>query len=155
VRSRSRARATRNLPGGLQRPERWNDDPERHPDRDPRRGPGHSLKIGFAPSRHVSSASGAIPIRFFARWLHLACWDGGAATDVVSYALALMELAAADGALSTIASIPQDSLGTQVPHPSRLGRPEEYAQLVEAAFANPMLNGEVIRLDAAIRMAPR
>jgi NAD(P)-dependent dehydrogenase (short-subunit alcohol dehydrogenase family) len=49
----------------------------------------------------------------------------------------------------------QDSLGTQVPHPSRLGRPEEYAQLVDAIIANPMLNGEVIRLDGAIRMAPR
>ena len=49
----------------------------------------------------------------------------------------------------------QDSLGQQVPHPSRLGRPEEYARLVEAIVANPMLNGEVIRLDGAIRMAPR
>ena len=49
----------------------------------------------------------------------------------------------------------QDSLGQQVPHPSRLGRPEEYAQLVEAIIGNPMLNGEVIRLDGAIRMAPR
>ena len=49
----------------------------------------------------------------------------------------------------------QDSLGTQVPHPSRLGKPEEYAQMVEAIIANPMLNGEVIRLDGAIRMAPR
>jgi len=49
----------------------------------------------------------------------------------------------------------QDSLGTQVPHPSRLGRPEEYAQLVESIIANPMLNGEVIRLDGAIRMPPR
>jgi len=49
----------------------------------------------------------------------------------------------------------QDSLGKQVPHPGRLGRPEEYAQLVESIIANPMLNGEVIRLDGAIRMAPR
>jgi NAD(P)-dependent dehydrogenase (short-subunit alcohol dehydrogenase family) len=49
----------------------------------------------------------------------------------------------------------QDSLGTQVPHPSRLGRPEEYAMLVESIVRNPMLNGEVIRLDGAIRMAPR
>ncbi|MGH7104969.1 MAG: 3-hydroxyacyl-CoA dehydrogenase [Acetobacteraceae bacterium] len=49
----------------------------------------------------------------------------------------------------------QRSLGKQVPHPSRLGRPEEYAQLVESIIANPMLNGEVIRLDGAIRMAPR
>jgi len=49
----------------------------------------------------------------------------------------------------------QDSLGTQVPHPSRLGKPAEYALLVESIIANPMLNGEVIRLDGAIRMAPR
>ena len=49
----------------------------------------------------------------------------------------------------------QDALGAQVPHPNRLGRPAEYAQLVEAIIGNPMLNGEVIRLDGAIRMAPR
>ncbi|HET6877411.1 MAG TPA: 3-hydroxyacyl-CoA dehydrogenase [Jatrophihabitans sp.] len=49
----------------------------------------------------------------------------------------------------------QDSLGRQVPHPSRLGDPDEYAALVEHIVANPMLNGEVIRLDGAIRMAPR
>ncbi|MDI1363466.1 MAG: SDR family NAD(P)-dependent oxidoreductase [bacterium] len=49
----------------------------------------------------------------------------------------------------------QDALGAQVPHPSRLGRPWEYAQLVESIIGNPMLNGEVIRLDGAIRMAPR
>ena len=49
----------------------------------------------------------------------------------------------------------QDSLGAQVPHPRRLGRPEEYAQLAGSIIANPMLNGEVIRLDGAIRMAPR
>ena len=49
----------------------------------------------------------------------------------------------------------QDSLGQQVPHPSRLGDPSEYAALVEHILANPMLNGDVIRLDGAIRMAPR
>ncbi|WP_176590694.1 MULTISPECIES: SDR family NAD(P)-dependent oxidoreductase [Sphingobium] len=49
----------------------------------------------------------------------------------------------------------QDSLGQQVPHPSRLGKPAEYAQLVESIVTNPMLNGETIRLDGAIRMAPR
>jgi NAD(P)-dependent dehydrogenase (short-subunit alcohol dehydrogenase family) len=47
------------------------------------------------------------------------------------------------------------SLGAQVPHPSRLGHPSEYAQLVEAIITNPMLNGETIRLDGGIRMAPR
>ncbi|KJE23328.1 dehydrogenase of unknown specificity, short-chain alcohol dehydrogenase like [Frankia torreyi] len=49
----------------------------------------------------------------------------------------------------------RESLGRQVPHPSRLGNPDEYAALVEHIVANPMLNGEVIRLDGAIRMAPR
>jgi NAD(P)-dependent dehydrogenase (short-subunit alcohol dehydrogenase family) len=49
----------------------------------------------------------------------------------------------------------QSSLGAQVPFPSRLGNPKEYAQLVAHIVENPMLNGEVIRLDGAIRMAPR
>lgn len=49
----------------------------------------------------------------------------------------------------------QQSLGAQVPFPSRLGAPEEYAALVGQIVTNPMLNGEVIRLDGAIRMAPR
>lgn len=49
----------------------------------------------------------------------------------------------------------QDSLGQQVPFPSRLGRADEYAALVRHIFENQMLNGETIRLDGAIRMAPR
>jgi NAD(P)-dependent dehydrogenase (short-subunit alcohol dehydrogenase family) len=49
----------------------------------------------------------------------------------------------------------QDSLGKQVPFPSRLGRPTEYAQLARAIIENEMLNGETIRLDGAIRMAPK
>ena len=49
----------------------------------------------------------------------------------------------------------QDALGAAVPFPSRLGRPEEYAQLAMAIIANPMLNGEVIRLDGALRMQPK
>jgi len=49
----------------------------------------------------------------------------------------------------------QDSLGRQVPFPSRLGKPEEYAKMVEAIVINPMVNAEVIRLDGAIRMAPK
>jgi NAD(P)-dependent dehydrogenase (short-subunit alcohol dehydrogenase family) len=57
-----------------------------------------------------------------------------------------------------LAGLPDEakaSLGAQVPHPARLGRPGEYAALVEHIVRNPMLNGEVIRLDGAIRMAPR
>lgn len=49
----------------------------------------------------------------------------------------------------------QDSLGKQVPFPPRLGHPDEFAMLVGQIFANPMLNGETIRLDGAIRMAPK
>ena len=47
------------------------------------------------------------------------------------------------------------SLGQQVPFPSRLGRPDEYAALVRHVVENEMLNGEVIRLDGALRMAPK
>lgn len=68
-------------------------------------------------------------------------------------------VAIAPGAFETpmMAGLPADaqsSLGRQVPHPSRLGRPSEYAALVAHIVDNPMLNGEVIRLDGAIRMAP-
>ncbi|MEM7289568.1 MAG: SDR family NAD(P)-dependent oxidoreductase [Pseudomonadota bacterium] len=49
----------------------------------------------------------------------------------------------------------QDALGAMVPFPSRLGQPSEYGQLAVSICENPMLNGEVIRLDGAIRMAPK
>ncbi|MGE0591821.1 MAG: SDR family NAD(P)-dependent oxidoreductase [Vicinamibacterales bacterium] len=49
----------------------------------------------------------------------------------------------------------RESLARQVPFPPRLGRPDEYAALVAHIFENQMLNGEVVRLDGAIRMAPR
>jgi len=49
----------------------------------------------------------------------------------------------------------QEALGKMVPFPPRLGRPSEFASLVREIVVNPMLNGEVIRLDGAIRMAPR
>ncbi len=57
-----------------------------------------------------------------------------------------------------MASLPEEarlSLGQQVPFPSRLGRPAEYALLAKSIVENPMLNGEVIRLDGAIRMGPK
>jgi len=57
--------------------------------------------------------------------------------------------------LETFPQTVQDALAAQVPHPSRLGKPAEYAQLVQSIILNPMLNGDVIRLDGAIRMAPR
>ncbi len=49
----------------------------------------------------------------------------------------------------------QEALGKSVPFPARLGRPEEFAALVKHICENAMLNGEVIRLDGALRMAPR
>jgi NAD(P)-dependent dehydrogenase (short-subunit alcohol dehydrogenase family) len=66
----------------------------------------------------------------------------------------------APGLFSTpmMAGLPQeaqDSLGKQVPFPPRLGRPEEYAELVASICTNHMLNGTTIRIDGAIRMAPR
>lgn len=69
-------------------------------------------------------------------------------------------MAIAPGIFDTpmMAGLPEDarvSLGNQVPFPSRLGKPEEYADLVRHIVENEMLNGEVIRLDGAIRMAPR
>ncbi|MFZ0572061.1 MAG: SDR family NAD(P)-dependent oxidoreductase, partial [Rhodomicrobium sp.] len=57
-----------------------------------------------------------------------------------------------------MAGLPQEvqtSLGQNVPFPPRLGRPAEFAALVRHIFENTMLNGEVIRLDGALRMAPR
>ena len=49
----------------------------------------------------------------------------------------------------------QDALAASIPFPSRLGRPEDYAKLVNSIITNEMLNGETIRLDGAIRMAPK
>ena len=57
--------------------------------------------------------------------------------------------------LETLPEEVRTSLGAQVPFPSRLGNPAEYGKLVCHILDNPMLNGEVIRLDGAIRMAPR
>jgi NAD(P)-dependent dehydrogenase (short-subunit alcohol dehydrogenase family) len=69
-------------------------------------------------------------------------------------------MAIAPGIFDTpmLAGMPEDvrtALGAMVPFPKRLGRPSEYAQLARDIIENPMLNGEVIRLDGAIRMAPR
>ncbi|WP_264029077.1 3-hydroxyacyl-CoA dehydrogenase [Cellulosimicrobium sp. SH8] len=80
------------------------------------------------------------------------------ARDLAQHRIRVMTIAPGIFRTPMMASLPeaaQESLGAQVPHPSRLGRPEEYAHLVRAIVENPMLNGEVIRLDGAIRMAPR
>ncbi|MFF5793142.1 SDR family NAD(P)-dependent oxidoreductase [Paeniglutamicibacter sp. NPDC012692] len=57
--------------------------------------------------------------------------------------------------MASLSAEAQASLGAQVPHPARLGKPEEYAALVSHIVANQMLNGETIRLDGAIRMGPK
>jgi len=49
----------------------------------------------------------------------------------------------------------QDSLAANIPFPSRLGRPEDYAKLVLSIMTNEMINGETIRLDGAIRLSPK
>lgn len=80
------------------------------------------------------------------------------AREFARYGIRVMTIAPGIFWTPMLAGLPQDaqdSLGKQVPFPSRLGKPAEYAQLVESIVANPMLNGEVIRLDGAIRMAPR
>jgi NAD(P)-dependent dehydrogenase (short-subunit alcohol dehydrogenase family) len=80
------------------------------------------------------------------------------ARDLADKAIRVMTIAPGLFKTPMLAGLPQeaqDSLGAQVPHPSRLGDPDEYAALVEHIVGNPMLNGEVIRLDGAIRMAPR
>jgi len=80
------------------------------------------------------------------------------ARDLADKFIRVVTIAPGLFATPLLASLPQeaqDSLGRQTPHPSRLGDPDEYAALVEHIVANPMLNGEVIRLDGAIRMAPR
>lgn len=80
------------------------------------------------------------------------------ARDLASLAIRVMTIAPGLFETPLLATLPAEaraSLGAQVPHPSRLGMPSEYAALVAHIIDNPMLNGEVIRLDGAIRMAPR
>jgi NAD(P)-dependent dehydrogenase (short-subunit alcohol dehydrogenase family) len=80
------------------------------------------------------------------------------ARDLAQYLIRVVTVAPGLFNTPLLASLPDSakaSLGAQVPHPSRLGEPDEYAALVEHVVANAMLNGEVIRLDGAIRMAPR
>ena len=80
------------------------------------------------------------------------------ARDLASLGIRVMAIAPGIFYTPMMAGLPQnvqDSLGAQVPFPSRLGQPSEYAQLAQSIINNPMLNGEVIRLDGAIRMPPR
>jgi NAD(P)-dependent dehydrogenase (short-subunit alcohol dehydrogenase family) len=80
------------------------------------------------------------------------------ARDLASLGIRVMTIAPGLFDTPLLAALPEDvkaSLGAMVPFPKRLGRPAEYAQLARQIIENPMLNGEVIRLDGAIRMAPR
>jgi len=80
------------------------------------------------------------------------------ARDLAQHKIRVMTVAPGIFHTPMLESLPQhvqEALGAQVPHPSRLGKPAEFAQLIEAIVRNPMLNGEVIRLDGAIRMGPR
>ena len=80
------------------------------------------------------------------------------ARDLAQYGIRVVTIAPGIFLTPLLAGLPapaQESLGKQVPFPSRLGHPDEYGDLVDAIVRNPMLNGETIRLDGAIRMAPK
>jgi NAD(P)-dependent dehydrogenase (short-subunit alcohol dehydrogenase family) len=81
-----------------------------------------------------------------------------AARDLASMGIRVVAIAPGLFDTPLLAGLPEEArvaLGEQVPHPHRLGRPEEYGELAAHIVANPMLNGEVIRLDGALRMPPR
>ncbi|MGI3168291.1 SDR family NAD(P)-dependent oxidoreductase [Pseudooceanicola sp. C21-150M6] len=80
------------------------------------------------------------------------------AREFARYGIRVMTIAPGLFLTPLLASLPQeaqDSLGRQVPFPARLGNPSEYARMVGSIVENPMLNGETIRLDGAIRMGPK
>jgi NAD(P)-dependent dehydrogenase (short-subunit alcohol dehydrogenase family) len=81
-----------------------------------------------------------------------------AARDLASSGVRVVTIAPGLFDTPLLAGLPEEAraaLGEQVPHPHRLGRPEEYGALAAHIVENPMLNGEVIRLDGALRMPPR
>lgn len=81
-----------------------------------------------------------------------------AARDLADRQIRVMTVAPGTMETPMMAGLPEEtkaSLGAMVPHPSRLGRPSEFASLVAHVIDNPMLNGEVIRMDGALRMPPR
>jgi NAD(P)-dependent dehydrogenase (short-subunit alcohol dehydrogenase family) len=80
------------------------------------------------------------------------------ARDLAEFGIRVCTIAPGIFDTPLLATLPEPvrlSLGKQVPFPSRLGRPAEYAALCAHILENPMLNGETIRLDGAIRMQPR
>jgi NAD(P)-dependent dehydrogenase (short-subunit alcohol dehydrogenase family) len=81
-----------------------------------------------------------------------------AARDLASKLIRVATIAPGTFDTPILARLPQnvrDSLGEMTPHPRRLGQPDEFARLAMAIIDNPMLNGETIRLDGAIRMQPK
>lgn len=81
-----------------------------------------------------------------------------AARDLADKAIRVMTIAPGTMETPMMAGLPGDTrqvLESQIPHPSRMGRPAEFGMLVDHIIANPLLNGEVIRLDGALRMPPR
>jgi 3-hydroxyacyl-CoA dehydrogenase / 3-hydroxy-2-methylbutyryl-CoA dehydrogenase len=81
-----------------------------------------------------------------------------AARDLASRGIRVVTVAPGLFDTPLLAALPEEAreaLGAGIPFPSRLGRPEEYARLVGQIVANPMLNGETIRLDGALRMPPK
>jgi NAD(P)-dependent dehydrogenase (short-subunit alcohol dehydrogenase family) len=81
-----------------------------------------------------------------------------AARDLAEHGIRVCAIAPGIFETPMLAGLPaaaRESLGQQIPHPSRPGRPDEYARLAQHIVENPMLNGETIRLDGAIRMPPR
>jgi NAD(P)-dependent dehydrogenase (short-subunit alcohol dehydrogenase family) len=80
------------------------------------------------------------------------------ARDLSSAMIRVVTIAPGTFDTPMLALLPQesrDALAAAIPHPRRLGRAEEYAALVRHIIENPMLNGEVIRLDGALRMSPK
>jgi len=80
------------------------------------------------------------------------------ARDLAQHLIRVMTIAPGTFLTPMLATLPApavEALGAAIPHPSRLGQPSEFAFLVRHIVENPMLNGEVIRLDGALRMAPR
>ena len=81
-----------------------------------------------------------------------------AARDLASRGIRVLTVAPGLFDTPLLGALPEparEALGESIPFPSRLGRPEEFAQLIESIVVNPMLNGETIRLDGAIRMPPK
>jgi NAD(P)-dependent dehydrogenase (short-subunit alcohol dehydrogenase family) len=81
-----------------------------------------------------------------------------AARDLAQYGIRVMTIAPGlfdTPLLGTLPEETREALGNSIPFPHRLGQPDEYALLATSIVENPMLNGEVVRLDGALRMAPR